>query len=126
MNRIIGHVLRLVGLSIEMVGVWAVLTGRGDKDATRITLPGGSTAPVAWLAVVGLGFVLWLTGRTLLFLSRPRRRKPARIDDAIKRPGRIGDEAAKPERIDDEIAWLGRIGDEAAKPERTDDEIGGQ
>jgi len=70
MNRVIGHVLRLIGLSIEMVGVWAVLTGRGDQDATRISLPGGSTAPVAWLAVVGLGFVLWLIGRTLLFLTR--------------------------------------------------------
>jgi len=92
----------MCGLLIEMIGVWAYLTGSGDKESTRISLPGGSTVPVVWL-VVGLGFGLWLTGTVLVSLSRPPRRTPERIDEKFAWPGRIDDEVAKHERIDDEI-----------------------
>jgi len=91
----------MCGLFIEMIGVWAILTGRGDKDSTQISLPGGSTVPIAWL-VVALGFGLWLTGRVLVSLSRPPRQTPDRVDDTFAWPGRIDDDVAKHEQSDDE------------------------
>jgi len=98
----------MTGLLIELVGVWAIFSGRGDKDATRISLPGGRSAPIAWL-VVGLGFVLWLTGGVLVSLSRPPRRKRGRIDDQVAWSGHVGDDLAKPAPADDEVETPGRI-----------------
>jgi hypothetical protein len=73
MNRLIGHLIRIVGLFIEMVGVWAVYVGRNDKEPTLVSLPGGRAMPAAWLAVL-LGFILWLIGTIIVSLSRTRRR----------------------------------------------------
>jgi len=103
MSKVIGNILRMSGLLIEMVGVWAIFSGKGDKNATLVSLPGGNTAPVVWVVVVGAGFLLWLTGRILVSLSRPRRGKPERIDEKIAWPPRIDDDVAEPERIDDEL-----------------------
>ena len=57
MNTDPGHLIRIVGLVIEMFGVWGVFNSNGAKDSARLQLPGGNEIPVAWLAV-GIGFVL--------------------------------------------------------------------
>ncbi len=77
MTKLLGHVLRIVGLLLEMLGVWGVYTGATGGKMTRVEMPGGESVPVAWLAV-GLGFVLWLAGMLMISLSRrPRwRREP--------------------------------------------------
>jgi hypothetical protein len=72
MYKLIGHLIRMTGLLIEMVGVWGVYTGRDDKHPTLISLPGGNTLPVPWVAV-GLGFVLWFIGTLIVYMSRARR-----------------------------------------------------
>ena len=72
MYRTIGHVTRIAGLLIEMIGVWAVYTGRDDKHQTLISLPDGSALSAAWVAV-GLGFVLWVIGTIVVYTSRSRR-----------------------------------------------------
>jgi len=99
MNIVAANIIRMSGLLIEMIGVWAVFRGSGDTDALRISLPGGSTVPVSWLAV-GLGFALWLIGTVMVTVSRSPRRKARRTADEIDWPG-IDDELSKPERIDD-------------------------
>jgi hypothetical protein len=73
MTRTIGHLVRITGLVIELVGIWALYAGRDDKAPTLVWLPGGRAVPAAWLAV-GLGFILWLSGRILLSISREGRR----------------------------------------------------
>jgi hypothetical protein len=73
MTRLIGHLIRITGLLIELVGVWAVYAGRDDKAPTLVSLPGGRAVPAAWLAV-GLGFALWLAGTIIVSMSRARRR----------------------------------------------------
>jgi hypothetical protein len=75
MTAPIGHLIRITGLLIEMLGVWAVYAGRDDKNPTLVSFPGGKAVPVAWLAV-GLGFVLWLIGTIVISVARSRRRAP--------------------------------------------------
>jgi hypothetical protein len=103
MKSVIGHILRMSGLLTELIGVWAIFTRWGGKDATRISFPGGTTAPIGWL-VVALGFVLWFTGSVLLSLSRRPRPKLGRTDD--------------------EVTWSGQVGDDIPKPGHTDDKVG--
>ena len=95
-----------------MVGVWGVMTGQGGNDAAQISLPGGNSAPTAWVAVVAVGFVLWFAGRVMVSLSRAPRKKPRQSDDSFAWPDQIDDEVAKPEHSDAE----------AAKPDRHDDD----
>ena len=73
MRKTTGHVIRITGLLIEMLGIWGVYNTTGDKDQARLELPGGTLVPVAWLAI-GLGFVLWLTGTILVYAVRSGRR----------------------------------------------------
>jgi hypothetical protein len=73
MRKTTGHVIRITGLLIEMLGIWGVFNASGDKDRARLELPGGTVVPVAWLAV-GLGFVLWLTGTFLVYAARSGRK----------------------------------------------------
>jgi hypothetical protein len=77
MISVTGHILRMVGLLIEMLGVWGVYTASDGQPTTQIPLPNGKTVPLAWLWV-GLGFVVWLTGTALVYTSRRRRRAPER------------------------------------------------
>jgi hypothetical protein len=103
MNRPLGNILRMTGLLIEMVGVWAIFSGQGDRNATLISLPGGNQAPVVWVVVVGVGFLLWLTGRILVSLKRPQRPLPERIDEKLAWPPQIDDDVPpQPDRIDAE------------------------
>ena len=76
MNTTLGHLIRIVGLVIEMFGVWGVFNSNGAKDSARLQLPGGNEIPVAWLAV-GIGFVLWVTGTIIVYISRRTRKSPA-------------------------------------------------
>jgi hypothetical protein len=101
MTQVIGQILRMSGLLIELIGVWAVFTGSGDNEARRISLPGGQTAPIGWL-VVGLGFAIWLTGRILVSVSAPRRRRFVKT-------------------YDDDVAWSGQVGDHLGKPGQLDE-----
>jgi hypothetical protein len=75
MRKIVGHIIRIGGLVIEMLGIWGVYHGNGQKDQAQIQLPGGRAMPLAFIAV-GLGFVLWLAGMMLIHTGRPRRRSP--------------------------------------------------
>jgi hypothetical protein len=72
MRKTTGHIIRITGLLIEMLGIWGVYNATDDKDQARLELPGGTSVPVAWLAI-GLGFVLWLTGTILVYAARSRR-----------------------------------------------------
>ena len=73
MRKTTGHIIRISGLVIEMVGIWAVYQTNGDKDQTKLQLPGGTEVPLAFI-VIGVGFVLWLTGTLLIYAGRPRAR----------------------------------------------------
>jgi hypothetical protein len=73
MRKTTGHIIRITGLLIEMLGIWGVYNATGDKDQARLELSGGTSVPVAWLAI-GLGFVLWLTGTILVYAARSRRK----------------------------------------------------
>jgi hypothetical protein len=77
MTTLTGHILRMVGLLIEMLGVWGVYSGGDAKTMAHIPLPGGKTMPLAWLGV-GLGFVVWLLGTAMVYSSRRRRPAPRR------------------------------------------------
>jgi hypothetical protein len=74
MRKTTGHVIRISGLLIEMLGIWGVFHPTTDK----VELPGGTVVSLAWVAV-GLGFVLWLTGTILVYSGRSRR-KPVQND----------------------------------------------
>jgi hypothetical protein len=81
MNRLmIGHLIRIVGLLIEVAGVWAVYTSRNEREPAVVSFPGGRVVPAAWLAV-GLGFVLWLIGTIVVSVSRSRRPITKSADD---------------------------------------------
>jgi hypothetical protein len=73
MKKTLGHLIRIVGLVIEMLGVWCVFNSTGAKNSTRLQLPGGNEMPLAWLAV-GVGFVLWFTGTSLVYFPWPTRK----------------------------------------------------
>ena len=66
-----------LGIDIGIVAAgglaWGVYNATDDKDQARLELPGGTSVPVAWLAI-GLGFVLWLTGTILVYAARSRRK----------------------------------------------------
>ncbi len=70
MNKTVGHLIRILGLVIEMFGLWGVFQSNNPQDLPQLTLPGGQQIPVAWLAI-GVGFVLWLTGTSIVYLARP-------------------------------------------------------
>ncbi len=72
MNSNIGHIIRITGLVIEMLGVWAVYRSNGAPDQTGFTLPGGKFVPWTWVPVV-VGFVLWLVGTLIITATRRRR-----------------------------------------------------
>jgi hypothetical protein len=74
-----GHILRLTGLVVEMLGVWGVYSSAGANDRARMRLADGTVIPLAWIAV-GVGFMLWLTGRIIVSIASSTR-KPRTLDD---------------------------------------------
>ncbi len=73
MRKTTGHIIRISGLLIEMLGIWGVFHTTAGQDEMRLELSGGTAVPFAWLAV-GLGFVLWLTGTLLVYAPRSRQK----------------------------------------------------
>jgi hypothetical protein len=64
----------MVGLFIEMAGVWAVYTGWDDPGKMRVTIPGIARGwPVSWV-VLWVGLVIWIVGVILVYRSAPAKR----------------------------------------------------
>ena len=58
MQKNTGHIIRICGLVIEMLGVWAVYNASGAADQARLSLPGGTTVPwhgLPWASVSFFG-----------------------------------------------------------------------
>ena len=46
MNQTTGHLIRMIGLLIEMLGVWGVYNSTGEQGpGSDLSFPGGSTVP---------------------------------------------------------------------------------
>ena len=84
MRKTTGHVIRISGLLIELLGIWSVFNVPADSKHASLELPGGTVLPLAWLAV-GLGFVLWFTGTLLVYAPRFRQ-KPVPNDQRELQP----------------------------------------
>lgn len=78
MRKNTGHIIRISGLVIEMLGLYGMYNSTGANDQAQLTLPGGTVVSLAWMAV-GIGFVLWLIGTLLVYVVRPNR-KPVHKD----------------------------------------------
>jgi hypothetical protein len=84
MTRLIGHALRILGILIEMLGVWGVYTAAQGGNVPKVPVRSGDNVPIAWVAV-GLGFALWFAGMVVLTFvrqRRPRRNRDERELDA--------------------------------------------
>ncbi len=80
MKKPVGQFMRLGGLIIEMLGVWAVFQSGGDKPPATIQLPGMAPASLPWIGI-GLGFLLWLVGSALVYSTRSSRKAPSSPKD---------------------------------------------
>jgi hypothetical protein len=81
MNKTTGHVIRMIGMLIEMLGVWGVYQAGNSKTPWQISIPGASgPMPIAWLAVF-FGLVIWLVGVFVVYSNKPFRHKKMRLDD---------------------------------------------
>jgi hypothetical protein len=76
MNKTTGHIIRMIGMLIEMSGVWGVYQASNSKSPWLISIPGAGTMPVAWLAVFA-GLIIWLVGVSIVYSYRPTPRKQA-------------------------------------------------
>jgi hypothetical protein len=70
MNKTTGHIIRMIGMVIEMFGVWGVYQASNSKTPWLISIPGAGTMPVAWLAVF-TGLIIWLAGVFIVYSYRP-------------------------------------------------------
>ena len=73
MNKTTGHIIRMIGMLIEMLGVWGVYQASQSKTPWLISIPGRGTIPVAWLAVF-VGLCIWLAGVFIVYSYRPKAR----------------------------------------------------
>jgi hypothetical protein len=71
MRSVTGQSLRMGGLLIEVLGVMGIMTGRGDIEAARLRLPGGTVVSPMWI-VFALGLVIWVVGTILVFGARSK------------------------------------------------------
>jgi hypothetical protein len=72
MNKTTGHIIRMIGMLIEMFGVWGVYQASNTKSPWLISIPGAGTMPVAWLAVFA-GLIIWLAGVFIVYSYKPTR-----------------------------------------------------
>jgi hypothetical protein len=70
MNKTTGHIIRMIGMLIEMFGVWGVYQASNSKNPWLISVPGAGSMPAAWLAVFA-GLIIWLTGVFIVYSYRP-------------------------------------------------------
>ncbi len=80
MNKTTGHIIRMVGMLIEMLGVWGVYQANHSETPLVISIGGVGPIPVAWLAVV-FGLIVWLAGVFIVYSNKPLRNKKMRLDD---------------------------------------------
>jgi hypothetical protein len=80
MTKTTGHVIRMFGMLIEMLGVWGVYQASNSKTPWQISIPGAGPMPVAWLAVF-VGLIVWLTGVFIVYSNKPLRQKKMRLED---------------------------------------------
>jgi hypothetical protein len=73
MNKTTGHIIRMIGMVIEMFGVWGVYQASYSKSPWLISIPGAGTMAVAWLAVF-IGLIIWLAGVFIVYSYRPKGR----------------------------------------------------
>jgi hypothetical protein len=85
MAKLVGQFMRIGGLLVEMLGVYAVMKGTEGKLAATLQLPGFEPIPLAWVGVA-VGFVFWLTGTVLVYWSRSSRKASRlEIDESLDR-----------------------------------------
>jgi hypothetical protein len=77
MAKLVGQFMRIGGLLVEMLGVYAVMKGNEGNFAMKVRLPGFEPILLGWLGVA-VGFVLWLVGTALVYWSRPPRKASTR------------------------------------------------
>jgi hypothetical protein len=65
MRRSTGQIVRLIGLAIEVAGLFAQVL-RTRTDQTGAPLPGQFSSRQVWI-VVGVGFVIWMIGTILTY-----------------------------------------------------------
>jgi len=82
MRRSTGQIVRLIGLAIEVAGIFA--QARWTRtDQTGAPLPGQFSTRQVWI-VVGCGFVIWMIGTILTYWPQPgqeRRSSTGSIDE---------------------------------------------
>jgi hypothetical protein len=83
MNKSTGHIIRMVGMLIEMLGVWGVYQAHNSDHPWVIAIPRVGTMPVAWLAVF-VGLIIWLAGVFIVYSNKPLRRNKMRLDDEVQ------------------------------------------
>ena len=81
MKTVVGQFMRLGGLIIEMLGVWAVFKATGDKPMASVQLPGMAPVPLPWIGV-GFGFLLWISGTALVYSGRSARKVASSAKDS--------------------------------------------
>ena len=72
MNKTTGHIIRMIGMLIEMFGVWGVYQSSNSKNPLTIMVPGAGTIPIAWLAVFA-GLIIWLAGVFIVYSYKSTR-----------------------------------------------------
>ncbi len=80
MNKTTGHIIRMVGMLIEMLGVWGVYQANHSEKPLVISIGGRGPIPLAWLAVV-FGLIAWLAGVFIVYSNKPLRHNKMRLDD---------------------------------------------
>ena len=70
MSKTTGHIIRMTGMLIEMLGVWGVYQANNSKTPWLISIPGTARMPAAWLAVF-VGLIIWLVGVFIVYSYKP-------------------------------------------------------
>ncbi len=82
MSKTTGHIIRMTGMLIEMLGLWGVVQTRNSKAPWLISIPGAGSMPVAWLAVF-IGLIVWLAGVFIVYSYKPSGTKKTRPGDDL-------------------------------------------
>jgi hypothetical protein len=82
MTKTTGHIIRMIGMLTEMLGLWGVVQTRNSKSAWLISIPGAGTMPVAWLAVF-IGLIVWLVGVFIVYSHKADIRKKTQPGDDL-------------------------------------------
>lgn len=65
-SKTTGHIIRMIGMLIEMLGVWGVYQSSNSQAPWLISIPGAAAMPIAWLAVFA-GLIIWLAGVFIVY-----------------------------------------------------------